>query len=60
MKKCINCKGFVRDTDKYCRHCGTMIISNKTYIFINIISILLIIGIVFMILLFIASYMVNK
>ena len=60
MKKCINCKRYVRDDDKYCRQCGTMIISNKSYIIINIVSIILIIGIIFMILLFISSYLVNK
>ncbi len=60
MRKCINCKGYVRDNDKYCRKCGTMIVSNKSYIIVNIINILLIIGIIFMILLFVASYLVNK
>ena len=60
MKKCINCNGYVKDDDKYCHNCGIMIINSKKYIFIDILNIIFIIGIIFMILLFISSYLVNK
>ena len=56
MKTCINCKSNVKEKDKYCRNCGCLIQSNTNYIFINIMSFILIIGILLLILLFIASY----
>ena len=58
MKTCINCKEKIKDKDKYCRHCGCLIQSNANYIFINIVSFILIIGIILLILLVIASYFV--
>ena len=58
MKTCINCKNKVKDNDKYCSNCGCLIQSNINYIFINIINFVLIIGIVLLIALFIASYLV--
>ena len=60
MKSCYNCKGTNRDTDTYCRNCGCLIQSNKNYIITNVISIFLGIGILFMILLLISSYLVIK
>lgn len=58
MKTCINCKNKVKDDAKYCPKCGCLIQSNVNYIFINIISFILIIGIILLIALFIASYFV--
>ena len=37
MKKCLNCKWNVRDTDTYCRNCGCSLQSNKNYIITNVI-----------------------
>lgn len=58
MKECLNCKENNRIDDKYCRNCGYMLHKNSFYVFINIVNILLIIGIIFMVLLYIASYIV--
>ena len=59
MKKCYNCKKINKDNDKYCRHCGYIIKNNAYYIFINIGTILAFIGFIFIIALFIASYLIN-
>lgn len=56
MKKCINCKCNVKDTDIYCRNCGCLLQSNKNYIMTNVLIIFLIFGIIFIIGLFFASY----
>lgn len=56
MKRCFNCKGINRDTDTYCRNCGYVMKSNTYYIIVNIFTILAFIGLLFVILLFIASY----
>ena len=58
MKICINCKSYVKDKDKYCRNCGCLIQSNVNYIFINIMNLILIVGIILLVLLFVASYYV--
>ena len=60
MKKCLNCNWDVRDKDTYCRNCGCFLQSNKNYIITNVIIILIIIGIIGMIALFIASYLISK
>lgn len=60
MKKCLNCKWDVRDTDKYCRNCGCLLQTNKNYIIVNVLTAFMIIGIIFMIALFIASYLISK
>lgn len=60
MKKCINCKWDIRDTDKYCRNCGCLLQSNNNYILINVIIIFIILIIIGMIALFIASYLISK
>lgn len=60
MKKCLNCKADVRDSDIHCRNCGCKLQTNKNYIFMNIVLTLVIIGIVGMIALFIASYIVAR
>ena len=60
MKKCINCKWDVRDTDIYCRNCGCRLQSNKSYVITNILIILIIVGLVGMIALFVASYFVGR
>ena len=56
MKTCINCRSKVKEKDKYCRNCGCLIQSNINYIFLNIMCFVLIVGIIFLITLFIASY----
>lgn len=58
MKKCLNCGSNVRENDKYCRTCGCLLQSNVSYIFINIMIIIVILSILFLIALFIASYLV--
>lgn len=58
MKKCYNCKKINRDTDKYCRNCGYIIKSNTYYILVNIGTIFAVLILVFVIVLFIASYYV--
>lgn len=60
MKKCINCNWDVRETDTYCRNCGCPLQSNKSYIIINVIIVFIILGIIGMVALFIASYLVTK
>ncbi len=59
MKKCLNCKSDVRDTDRYCRNCGCPIEEDKNYVFTNVLIIFVIIGLIGMIALFIASYLVS-
>lgn len=59
MKKCENCKNVNKKKDKYCRACGIKMHHSSYYILINITNILLILALIFMSLLFIASYLVN-
>lgn len=58
MIKCINCKQDCRDGDTFCRTCGIKIESNWHYVLIKIITFIFFLGIIFMILLLIASYYV--
>ena len=60
MKECLNCHSMTRTTDKYCRNCGCYQKSAKDYIITSVLTIFMIIGIVFIIVLFFASYMVTK
>ena len=60
MKECINCKAKNRDTDIYCRNCGCHLQSNKNYIITNVITVFIVLGMFFMVALFIALYMVTK
>ena len=60
MKKCLNCKWDVRETDTYCRNCGCQLQSNKNYIITNVIIVFIVLCIFFMIALFLASYMLSK
>ena len=59
MKKCYNCKGTNRDSDVYCRNCGYLMRSNGHYVLINIGTILALIALLFVIALFVASYIVD-
>ena len=59
MKKCKNCNAIIRDDDQYCRNCGILIQSKFYTILFNLFTILMIIGIIFFVLLFIASYIVE-
>ena len=58
MKKCLNCRNNIRNDDKYCSKCGTLIQSNSNYILTNIMIFIVTIGIILLIMLFIASYYV--
>ena len=60
MKKCLNCKWDVRETDIYCRNCGCPLQTNKSYVLTNVIMVFIVIGMIGMIALFIASYLVSK
>ncbi len=59
MKKCYNCKGTNRDNDTYCRNCGYELKSNTYYILINVGSVLAFLVLIFVIALFVASYIVE-
>lgn len=58
MKNCINCGAEIKKMDNYCRRCGNKIRSNGYYIFVNIVSVLLLIGIILMVVLFVLSYII--
>ena len=60
MKKCLNCKAINHSDDIYCRNCGFLLQSSKNYILISVMIIFIIIGIIFMIALFVASYMLTN
>ena len=59
MRSCYNCKGTNRDTDTYCRNCGYKMQSNGHYVLINVGTILSFLALLFVIALFIASYIVD-
>ncbi len=58
MKKCLNCKSDTRDSDKYCRNCGVKVSGNAVYIVCSIMNFIIIVAIIFLIMLFVASYFV--
>jgi len=60
MKKCLNCKNDVRDSDIYCRTCGCLLKSNSHYVLMNVMTVLVVIGWIGFIALVIASYMITK
>ena len=59
MKKCLNCKSDIRDTDSYCRNCGCPTKEDKNYVITNVLIILVIIGIIGMVALFVSSFLVS-
>lgn len=59
MKKCYNCKGINRNNDTYCRNCGYQIKKNTYYVLINIGMVFVILNLIFVIALFIASYIID-
>ena len=59
MKKCKNCGSVTRETDKYCRNCGIVILSDMNILINSIFTGLILIGIIFLIILLIASYLVE-
>ena len=59
MKKCKNCNSLTRENDKYCRNCGIKILSDMNMLINSIFTGIILIGIVFLIILFIASYLVE-
>ena len=59
MKTCYNCGGTNRNTDLYCRNCGCRLKSNTHYILINIGTIIAFALLLFVILLCVASYIVD-
>ncbi len=60
MKKCLNCKSNVRDTDKYCRNCGSYLQSNGKYVLVNVLITVVSIGLLLMIAMFAVSYLINR
>lgn len=60
MKKCVNCKTIVKENDKYCRNCGCILKSNFKRVIINILITIITLGLLFMIALFVASYIMNN
>lgn len=60
MKKCLNCKSDVRDTDIYCRNCGCLLQSNKHYVLQNVLTAVALLGYVALIALIVASYFMDK
>ena len=59
MKKCPNCTNDTRDTDIYCRSCGIKIEKNSYYVLINIFIYFALIGLVLIVALFVASFLVD-
>lgn len=59
MKNCYNCKGINRNTDIYCRNCGYKMQKNRHYVLINIGTIISFVALLFVIVLFITSYIVD-
>lgn len=60
MKNCINCNELLNDDFKYCPKCGCKIVSNFREIIINLMIFILMLGITFLIALFIISYLMFK
>lgn len=52
MKHCINCNELTKEDDIYCRNCGVKIKGMGYHIWLNIVSTFMIIGIIFVIILF--------
>ena len=59
MKKCKNCDALIRDNDKYCRNCGIPLHGDLYILICNIFTVFIVLGIIFFVLLFIASYFVE-
>ena len=59
MRKCVNCDNDLHDEDIYCRFCGCKVMKNSHYLIYNIITIILVIAIIFLIALFVASFLMN-
>lgn len=59
MKKCYNCNGNNRSSDKYCRNCGYLLKNDSHYTLINLGIILTSILLLFVISLFVISYFIN-
>lgn len=60
MKNCLNCQSIVKEGDIYCRHCGCLLKDDKHYVLTNVLVVFAIIGIILLIFLFIASYIVGR
>ncbi len=58
MRTCYNCKGINRENDTFCRNCGLLMRSNTYYILINVGTVIILLALVFVIILFVASYYV--
>jgi len=59
MKKCKNCNAIIREEDKYCRNCGVVIPSKLYNIVCDIYTVLIVLGILFFIVLIVASYIID-
>lgn len=58
MKICYNCNYNGKENDRYCRKCGLPYKKGSYYTIVSIINFVMILGIIFLISLFIASYYV--
>ena len=58
MRTCYNCKGINRENDTFCRNCGLLLRNNIYYILINVGTVIILLALVFVIILFVASYCV--
>lgn len=56
MKTCYNCKGINRENDTFCRNCGSLLRNNTYYVLINVGTVIAILALIFVIILFVASY----
>ena len=59
MKKCYNCKNINKENDKYCRSCGYKINKSYYYILINILTIIGFILLIFIMIIFILSFIIK-
>lgn len=59
MKKCFNCKAINKNDDIYCRNCGCKIKRNIHYIFVNIGTFIAFLWLIFVVILFITSFIVD-
>jgi RNA polymerase subunit RPABC4/transcription elongation factor Spt4 len=59
MKNCKNCNALIREEDNYCRNCGVNL-SHKFYdVICNIYTVLIVIAIALLIILVVASYLID-
>ena len=57
MNSCLNCNHIVKENDKYCRNCGIEIKNGGHYVAISVFTFLAILGLILLVILFVASYL---